>query len=62
MSNIYIKPSKRGSLMRIAKKEGEVNSDGKISRNWMEKVKNSEKSSPGLKKKVNFAINAGKWK
>ena len=57
-SKIEIKPSKRGTLRKAAKKAGAVKKDGKISRTWMEQEKKS--GSPAMKKKANFALNFGK--
>lgn len=55
-----IKPSKRGSLLKIARKSGAVKSDGKIDRSWMREKMASDKTSPAVKKKINFALNFGK--
>lgn len=61
MNKIKIKPSKVGSLREIAKREGAVNSEGKISVSWMKKKMSSPRTSPAVKKKINFALNARKW-
>lgn len=61
MSEIKIKPSKVGSLRAIAKREGAVNSEGKISVAWMRRKMKDPKTSPAVKKKLNFALNARKW-
>lgn len=55
---IKIKPSKVGSLRAIAKREGAVNSEGKISVSWMRKKMNDPNTSAAVKKKLNFALNA----
>lgn len=59
--SISIKPSKVGSLRAIAKREGAVNSEGKISVAWMRKKLASKQTSSAVKKKINFALNARKW-
>lgn len=59
--SISIKPSRVGSLRAIAKREGAVNSEGKISVSWMRKKMNNPKTSAAVKKKLNFALNARKW-
>lgn len=61
MSDIKIKPSKVGTLRALAKKEGAMNSEGKISVAWMRRKLASPKTSPAVKKKINFALNARKW-
>lgn len=61
MSEIKIKPSKVGSLRSIAKREGAINDEGKISVKWMKEKMSSSKTSPAVKKKLNFALNARKW-
>lgn len=56
MSGIYIKKSKRGSLRKaMHAKEGQ-----KLSVSEMEKRKKN--AGPAMKKKLQFAINARKWK
>lgn len=55
-SGIYIKPSKRGSFTKAAKKSGK-SVQGKA-----KAVLNDPKASPAMKKKANFAKNAAKWK
>ena len=59
--SISIKPSRVGSLRTIAKREGAVNAEGKISVSWMRKKMNNPKTSAAVKKKLNFALNARKW-
>lgn len=59
--SISIKPSRVGSLRAIAKREGAVNAEGKISVSWMRKKMNNPKTSAAVKKKLNFALNARKW-
>lgn len=54
-SKIYIKPSKRGSFKRMAKKAGK-SVQGEASA-----VLKSKTASPAAKKKANFARNAAKW-
>lgn len=61
MSTIKIKPSKVGSLREIARREGAINDEGKISVAWMRKKLSSSKTSAAVKKKINFALNARKW-
>lgn len=54
-SKIYIKPSKRGSFTRMAKKAGRsVQAEATA-------VLKSKTASPAAKKKANFARNAAKW-
>ncbi|MCP4090270.1 MAG: hypothetical protein GY746_10810 [Gammaproteobacteria bacterium] len=55
-----IKPSERGSLLKIAKKSDAVKKDGKINRSWMREKLSSSSAYPEVKKKVNFALNFGK--
>ena len=59
--SISIKPSKVGSLRAIAKREGAVNAEGKISVARMRKKLASKQTSSAVKKKINFALNARKW-
>lgn len=59
--SIMIKPSKEGSLTAIAKREGGMGKDGKISAEWMRSKMNNPKTSGAVKKKLNFAMNARKW-
>lgn len=54
---ISIKPSREGSLRRIAKEEGGIMENGKISREWMRKKMRDPNTSPAVKKKINFALN-----
>lgn len=55
MSKIFIKPSKRGSFTRMAKKAGRsVQGEARA-------VLKSKTASPAAKKKANFARNAAKW-
>ena len=54
---IRIKPSEEGSLSAIAKREGGLKKDGQINRTWMRKKLKDPKTSPAVKKKLNFAIN-----
>lgn len=61
MSEIKIKPSKVGSLRAIAKREGAINDEGKISVAWMRKKMSSPRTSAAVKKKLNFALNVRKW-
>lgn len=61
MSEIKIKPSKIGSLRAIAKREGAINDEGKISVAWMRKKMSSPTTSLTIKKKLNFALNSRKW-
>lgn len=61
MSEIKIKPSKQGSLTAIAKKSNAMTKSGKIDPSWMAKKMKSSKTSPAVKKKINFALNARKW-
>ncbi|UOX40309.1 hypothetical protein [Vibrio phage PhiImVa-1] len=61
MNEIKIKPSKVGSLRAIARREGAINDKGQISVAWMRKKMSSPKTSPAVKKKINFALNARKW-
>jgi hypothetical protein len=52
---IKIKPSKKGSFTRMAKKAGKsVQSEASA-------VLSNPKASPAAKKKANFARNAAKW-
>lgn len=53
---IYIKPSKRGTFKKAAKKSGMSVQEKATS------VLNDPKASPAMKKKANFARNAKKWK
>lgn len=61
MSDIKIKPSKVGTLRSIAKREKAMNQEGKISVAWMRKKLADDNTSPVIKKKLNFALNARKW-
>lgn len=54
--DIKIKPSKVGSLTRIAKRDGGYK-DGNISRTWMRDKMKSPRTSAAVKKKINFALN-----
>ena len=55
-NSIKIKPSKRGSFTRMAKKAGRsVQAEATA-------VLNNPDASPAAKKKANFARNAAKWK
>lgn len=58
---IEIKKSKQGTLRAIAKREGAMNDEGKISVAWMRRKMASPNTSPAVKKKLNFALNARKW-
>ncbi|ARM70990.1 hypothetical protein pVco7_gp001 [Vibrio phage pVco-7] len=62
MAQIKIKPSKVGTLRAIARREGAINDEGKISVSWMRKKMSSPRTSAAVKKKLNFALNARKWK
>lgn len=53
---IKIKPSKKGSFKKMAKKAG------KSVQGEATAVLNNPKASPAAKKKANFARNAAKWK
>lgn len=55
-SKIFIKPSKRGSFKKAAKKSGQ-SVQGKAA-----SVLADPNASPAMKKKANFARNAAKWK
>lgn len=58
-SVIKIKPSKKGSFTKIAKKKGMVDEEGKIT---SEAITEGLKSKdPAIKKKAVFAMNARKW-
>lgn len=60
---IKIKKSEEGSLTAIARREGGMSKGGKgISAAWMRKKMNDPKTSAAVKKKLNFAMNARKWK
>lgn len=59
MSEIKIKPSRVGTLRALAKKEGAMNSEGKIKVSWLKKKANS--SDERIRKKAQFALNARKW-
>lgn len=61
MNEIKIKPSKIGSLRAIARSEGAVNENGKISVSWMRRKLKDPKTSTAVKKKINFALNAREW-
>lgn len=55
-SGIHIKPSKKGSFTRMAKKAGKsVQAEASA-------VLANPDASPAAKKKANFARNAAKWK
>jgi hypothetical protein len=55
MGKIFIKPSKRGSFTRMAKKAGRsVQAEARA-------VLANPNASPAAKKKANFARNAAKW-
>jgi hypothetical protein len=54
-SGIHIKPSKKGSFTRMAKKAG------KSVQGEATAVLNDPGASPAAKKKANFARNAAKW-
>lgn len=60
-TNIKIKPSRVGTLRKIAAREGAINDEGKISVAWMKRKLNSPRTSTRVKKKLNFALNARKW-
>jgi len=53
---IYIKPSKRGTFTKAAKKSG-MSVQAKAA-----SVLSDPNASPAMKKKANFARNAAKWK
>jgi hypothetical protein len=55
-SKIFIKPSKRGTFTKAAKKSGK-SVPGKAT-----EVLNDPNASPEMKKKANFARNSAKWK
>jgi hypothetical protein len=56
---IMIKPSKKGSFTKIAKKKGMVAPDGTITQ---EAITSGLKSpDPAVRKKAVFAMNAKKW-
>lgn len=57
MSEIKIKKSRLGSLTAIAKREGGMTSDGKISKAWARKKMRSPRTSAAVKKKINFFLN-----
>lgn len=54
-SGIKIKPSKRGTFKRMAKKAGKSVQEEASS------VLSNPSASPAAKKKANFARNAAKW-
>lgn len=56
-SKIYIKPSKRGTFTKAAKKSGMS-----VQQKAAAVLKKGSKASPAMKKKANFARNAAKWK
>ena len=56
----YIKPSKRGSLLKIARKEAGVNKSGQIKKEWARKKMNAPQTSDAVKKKLNFYLNFNK--
>jgi hypothetical protein len=56
---IEIKPSKKGTFTKFAKKKGMVDEEGKIT---SEAIDSGLKSKdPAIKKKAVFAMNARKW-
>ena len=57
---IKIKKSEEGSLRRIAQRDGGMKKNGEISRSWMRKKMANPRTSPAVKKKLNFALNFGK--
>lgn len=61
-SPIKINPKMDGSLTRIAKRDGGLKQNGEISVAWMRKKMANPKTSASTKKKLNFALNARKWK
>lgn len=54
-SSIYIKPSRKGSFTRMAKRAGKSVQEEATS------VLANPKASPSARKKANFARNAAKW-
>lgn len=54
---IYIKPSKRGSFKRAAKKSGMT-----VQQKARAVLKKGSKASAAMRKKANFARNAAKWR
>lgn len=56
---IVIKPSKKGSFTKIAKKKGMVDEEGKITPEAIDEGLKSK--DPTVKKKAVFAMNAKKW-
>ena len=54
---IEIKPSKVGSLRAIASREGALKKDGQINKTWARKKLASPKTTPAVKKKINFFLN-----
>ena len=56
---IKIKPSKKGTFTKFAKKKGMVGTDGKITDEAIQAGLKSK--NPATKKKAVFAMNARKW-
>ena len=57
MAKSLIKPSKVGSLRAIARKEGGLQQDGSINKNWARKKMSDPNTPASTKKKINFFIN-----
>lgn len=56
---IFIKPSKKGTFTKYAKRKGMTDEEGKITGEAIEEGLNSK--NPAIRKKANFAKNARKW-
>lgn len=59
-SKIEISPKEVGSLTRIAKREGGMKKNGEINKTWARKKMSNPKTSPEVKKKINFFLNFNK--
>ncbi len=56
-SLIKIAPSKVGSFRAIAKKDGGLNPDGSINKNWARRKLSNPDTPASTKKKANFFLN-----
>ena len=54
---VKIKKSREGTLTRIAKREGGIRKDGKISKTWARKKLKDPRTRTSTKRKIVFYLN-----
>lgn len=59
-SSIHIDPKEKGTLIAMARREGGLTKDRKISKSWARKKLNSPRVRESTKKKIRFFLNLNK--